>query len=159
MGTLLEDIDQGAELALAIFRADKLNLDYSINSFIEIDIFFNKHISNGVVKGNRDFSNNLGATIFSIGAYVGNTLIKNVPGSIWVTDDEDPKGEINISVKFPNSGIIFPVQRVMQRYKNGEEDSIYVYGHQITKDFTNQEFDDSYWNKIKVKKPWWRFGK
>ena len=42
---------------------------------IEIDKFFNKHVKNGKpVKGGR-LSNNLGAIIFSIGAYVGVTII------------------------------------------------------------------------------------
>jgi len=49
----------------------------------------------------------------------------------------------------------------MKRFKNGAEDSIYIYGYEITKEFTNEEFDDSYWNItdeiVEEKKAWWKF--
>ena len=155
MGTLKEDINEGSEWIVKAFKADKLNLDYSIRSFIEIDNFFNKHTSNGKTKQGGRLSKGLGSIIFSVGSYIGNTIIKNVPGSVWVTDDGVPEDEINISVELPDKTIIFPVQRVMKRFKNGDEDSIYVYGYQLAKDFTGEAFDETYWKKIK-RKPWWK---
>lgn len=46
----------------------------------------------------------------------------------WITDDNDPNGEINISVKLANGTILWPVQKAMERFKNCSEDSIYFYG-------------------------------
>jgi hypothetical protein len=157
MGTLKQDIKEQSKWAVKAFAADKLKLDYSIKSFIEIDKFFNKHTLNGkAVKGGR-LSTNLGGILFSIGSYVGETIIKNVPGSVWITDDDDPQGELTVSIKLPGGSIIFPVTRVMKRFENGEEDSIYIYGHLITKDFTKEASDDNYWNLTKAAKPWWKF--
>ena len=99
----------------------------------------------------------MGGIIFSIGAYIGNTIIKNVPGSFWETDDEAAGGEIDVAVKLPNDIVIWPVQRAMKRFKNGGEDSIYVYGYEITKEFTGEKFDGSYWEITEVTKPWWKF--
>ncbi|MGN6440174.1 MAG: hypothetical protein ACTHMM_26840 [Agriterribacter sp.] len=161
MATLQQDIKTQSDWIIKAFAADKLKLDYTIKSFMEIDRFFYKHAENGqAIKGGR-LANNLGATIFSIGAYIGETITKNVKGAIWDTDDNDAEGEINASVKMPDGTIIFPMQRVMKRFKNGAEDAVYVYGHQITKDYTNEAFDQSFWNIAseengQAKKPWWK---
>ena len=81
--------------------------------------------------------------------------------AVWQTDDNDPQGEINASVRLPDGTIMWPMQRVMKRFQNGSEDSIYVYGHSVTKELTNELFDQSYWQidkeKAKPNKPWWKF--
>ncbi len=162
MATLLQDIKTQSEWITKAFAADKLNLDYTIHSFIEIDKFFNKHSKGGKpVKGGR-LKQNLGPIIFSIGSYVGQTIIKNVPGAVWQTDDNDPEGEITASIKFPDETIIFPMQRIMKRFQNGPEDAVYVYGYQLTKDYIDEPFDQSFWNIAsqednKPQKPWWKF--
>lgn len=162
MATLLEDIKTQSDWLRKAFAADKLNLDNTIHSFIEIDRFFNKHAKDGEpVKGGR-LSKNFGPIMFSIGAYVGETIIRNVEGAVWQTDDDDPEGEITASVVFPDGTVIFPMQKVMKRFMNGSEDSVYVYGHHITMNYTNEVFDQSYWDIDKEdtnqeKKPWWKF--
>jgi len=158
MGTLRENIKKSSAWIVKAFAEDKMILDYSIDSFIEIDKFFLKHSTNGKANKGGRLYDNLGSILFALGAYIGNSIIKNVPGAFWETDDSDPKGEINVSVKFPDNDIIWPVQRTMKRFYNGIEDSIYVYGYQLTKEYTKQEFNSNYWNSIKEKKPWWRFG-
>lgn len=113
------------------------------------------------MKGGR-LTQNLGAIIFSLGSYVGQTIIRNVPGAVWQTDDNDPEGEITASVKLPDCTIVFPMQRIMKRFQNGSEDAVYVYGYHVTKDFINQRFDQSFWDitsevNDNTKKPWWKF--
>ena len=53
-------------------------------------------------------------------------------GGEWLTDDNDPQGEINVAVKLKDGSTIFPVQRAMKRYMNGKEDSIYDYGYVLS---------------------------
>jgi hypothetical protein len=161
MGTLLEDIKVQSSFIIKAFSADDLKLDYTVHSFIEVDKFFNRNVDNGrPVKGGR-LTKNLGPIIFSIGSYVGETIVKTIPGAVWQTDDNDPQGEINASVRLPDGTIMWPMQRVMKRFQNGSEDSIYVYGHSVTKELTNELFDQSYWQidkeKAKPNKPWWKF--
>lgn len=161
MATLSEDITTQSEWVAKAFAADKLKLDYTIRSLIEIDKFFNRHSINGTaVKGGR-LTKNPGAIIFSLGAYVGQTIIKNIPGAVWLTDDNDPQGEMNASVRLPDGTIIFPMQRIINRFQNGSEDAVYVYGHNVTKDYINEPFDQTFWitssePNIPVK-PWWKF--
>jgi len=157
MGTLAEDIETASDWLVKAFREDHIHLDFSIKSLIEIDKFFNLHAVNGqAVKGGR-LSKNLGSVLFAIASYVGDSLIKAVPGSKWITDDNDPEGEINISVLFPNGSIVWPMQRIMKRFKIGSEESAYVYVYQLTKEFTKEEFDNRYWELKEKPEKWWKF--
>jgi hypothetical protein len=157
MGTLKEDIITQSDWIIKAFAADGLTLDYSIKSFIEIDKFFNKHSTPGKAKRGGRLVNRLGSTMFSIASYIIETIKKQVPDAVLFADDEAADGEVTMSITLPDGGVIFPMQRVMKRFENGEEDSIYVYGHQLTKDFTNEPFDDSYWDINKMDKSWWKF--
>ena len=157
MGTLVEDIGTQSAWIVKAFAADGLILDYSIDSFIAIDKFISKHTANGKPKRGGRLSKGFGSILFSLGSYVGETIIKAVPGCVWITDDSSREGEINITVKLPDGVEIWPVQRMIKRVKNGTEDSLYVYGYQITKDFTGAEFNSSYWESVKEEpKPWWK---
>lgn len=162
MPKLIDDIKSQSTWIITAFAEDKLNLDYTIHSFIEIDRFFNTNSVEGKPLRSGSLAKNLGPIIFSIGSYVGETIVKTVQGAFWETDDHDPQGEITASVCFPDGTIIWPIQKVMKRFQNGAEDSIYVYGYHITKDFTNEEFDQGYWElshaaNTRTKKQWWRF--
>jgi hypothetical protein len=163
MATLEEDIHTQFDWLVTAFASDQIELDYSIQSLRKIDRFFEQHAENGKAKPNGRLSTNSGPVLFSIGAYVGNTIIKAIPGSVWVTDDKDPKGEITAEVLLPNKTKIFPMQRAINRFMNGEEDSIYPYGTVLV----NEISKDDYWEnakenhstiKVSVKKTsWWKF--
>ena len=166
MATLLEDIKTQSDWIVQAFAADNFKLDYSVESFKSIDDFFDQHANNGKAKPNGRLSKNLGPILFSIGSYVGETIIKNVPGSVWITDDKDPLGEVNVSMKLPDGTTIWPMQRVINRFRNGSEDGIYAYGSVVAKEISQGD----YWEKIKEtssraasakqkgnNKPWWKF--
>ena len=81
------------------------------------------------------------------------------PGSFWVTDDNDPLGEINAEMKLSDGWTIWPIQRVIKRFENGPEDSVYVYGYKLTEKILNEPFDQAYWTMQResmLKKPWWK---
>jgi len=160
MGTLKEDIKTSSDWLIKAFGADRLKLDYSVESFKEIDRFFDLHSENGQPKAEGRLSQNLGSILFAIGSYVGEAIIKNVPAAEWKTNDEDPEGEVNIEVVLPDGTVVWPVQRVMKRFKNGGEDGIYDYGVVIVRDIARGD----YWERAKSgrlgyapKKPWWKF--
>jgi len=163
MATLLEDIKKQSDWTLKAFKSDGIELDYSIGSLIEIDRFIQKFTKDGQpIKGGR-LSKNLGGTIFSISAYIGETFIKNVPSSKWITDDNDPKGEINIAVQLGNGITCFPAQRLIKRIQNGLEDGIYPYGVRVTNQKADEKYDGAFWGieeevkPMEPRKPWWKF--
>lgn len=157
MGTLKEDIRAQATWIVRAFKADKFKLDYTLNSFKEIDRFFDQHSKNGEAVPNGRLSVNLGPIIFSIGSYVGETLIRLAPGTEWETDDSDPEGEVKVTIKFPGGGICWPMQKAMKRFMNGEEDSIYHYGVVLLKEMTNIDPANLAAQEESAKKPWWKF--
>ncbi len=164
MATLKEDIKTQSDWIVKAFAADNFKLDYTIDSFIEIDRFFNKNMKNGQPKkGGRLAKKGFGPILFSIGSYVGETIIKNVKGAEWITDDSDPQAELNVSMKLPDETEFWPIQRVLKRFQNGSEDSIYPYGYSLTKEFTNLPFNEQFWiltaetDEPETKKPWWKF--
>jgi hypothetical protein len=101
--------------------------DFSLESLKEIDRFFEEQVTNGQPKPGGLLSQQLGARLFAIGAYVGE-VVRRQNGGEWEGDDNDPQSEINISVRLKTGVILWPVQRVMKRFKNGAEDGIWPYG-------------------------------
>ena len=157
MATIKQDIKTFSEMIVKGFGADKLNLNYTLTSFKDIDKFYDLHSKNGErIEGGR-FSKNLGQILFSLGSYIGETLIKIIPGTVWETDEKDPEGEINAILKLPDGTQIWPMQRAIKRFRNGEEDGIYVYGYHILKDHVDIEKLLEQEQSMKTKKPWWKF--
>ncbi len=164
MGTLKEDIKGQSDWIVKAFAADGFQLDYTIDSIIEVDRFFSKNMANGKPKKNgRLTGKGFGPILFSIGSYVGETIIRNIKGSEWITDDNDPQGELNVSLKLPDDVQIWPIQKVIKRFKNGSEDAIYPYVHLVTNEFTSLPFKEEFWKltaeeeATERSKPWWKF--
>jgi hypothetical protein len=165
MATLLTDIKAQSDWIVRAFASDKLKLDHSLESLKTIDNFMDLHADRGKAKPGGRLSKNLGNVLFSIGSYVGETLIHNIPGATWITNDDDPQGEVNAEVRLPDGTTIWPIQRVIRRFQNGPEDAIYPYGAVIIKDISKGD----YWTRHKApepthqvhtlpkKKPWWKF--
>lgn len=119
--TLMEDIPKAAEWFVQAMGGSGYVWDGTLESFRELDRFIDEQKRPGGILDGK-----AGSKLFAMGAYVGQTLIACLGGR-WETDDEDPEGEINIAVHM-RSGIVWPVQRVMKRFSNGSEDSLYAYG-------------------------------
>jgi hypothetical protein len=140
MPTLQEDILYYSNFLINAFAGDDVTLDYSIESLKEIDRFFDLHSKDGeVIPGGR-LSENLGAIFFALGSYIGQTIAKNAPGSTWRTDDNDPEGELNAQFILPNGTIMYPMQKVVKRFQNGAQDSIYAYGFAAVNEYANRDW-------------------
>lgn len=128
--TLDEDIHTACEWVVMALNSSGYKADYTVESMKEIDRFIDEQSGeNGIISRGR------GKILFSLGCYVGETVIR-LYGGKWHTDDNDPAGEINVSVKLDNGTVIFPVQRVIKRYQNGSEDGIYAYVYVLSPDKT-----------------------
>lgn len=128
--TLGEDIHTACEWVVTALNSSGYKADYTIESMKEIDRFLDEQSGeNGIISRGR------GKILFSLGCYVGETVIR-IYGGKWYADDNDPQGEINASVKLDNGTVIFPMQRVIKRYQNGSEDGIYAYVYVLSPDKT-----------------------
>lgn len=128
--TLYEDIHTACEWVVLALNSSDYKADYTLESMKEIDRFIDEQSGeNGIISRGR------GKILFSLGCYIGETVIR-LYGGKWYADDNDPSGEINVSVKLDNGTVIFPVQRVIKRYQNGSEDGIYAYAYVLSPDKT-----------------------
>lgn len=126
--TLYEDIHAACEWVVLALNSSDYKADYTLESMKEIDRFIDEQSGeNGIISRGR------GKILFSLGCYIGETVIR-LYGGKWYADDNDPAGEINVSVKLDNGTVIFPVQRVIKRYQNGSEDGIYAYAYVLSPD-------------------------
>lgn len=132
-GTLEEDARTSAEWISQALTASGYNADFSLQSLSEVDRFIDDNVQDGVPLPGGLLDQQLGSRIFALGSYVGETIRRNRGGE-WVTDDNDPEGEISIAVQLERGTVFWPVQRVMRRVKNGNEESISAYGAVLTAD-------------------------
>ncbi len=105
--------------------------DFSIESLREVDRFFDEQVPDGHARPDGLLSRDVGARLFALGSYVGE-VIRRASGGEWQGDDKDPRAEINIALRLKDGTTLWPVQRVMKRFKNGREDGVYVYGFVAT---------------------------
>lgn len=125
--TLLQDIYSSSEWVANALNVSGYKADYSLESMKEIDRFFDEqNTSTGILSKNR------GQILFALGSYIGQTVIK-LYGGKWITDDNNPEGEMNIAVILDNGSTIWPVLKCMKRYTSGQEDSIYDYVYVLNK--------------------------
>lgn len=119
--TLAKDIHLMSEWVAKALNSSGYKADYSLESMKEIDRLFDEQSTeSGLLSKNR------GTILFSLASYIGETAVR-LYGGEWITDDSDPQGEINISVRLRNGTVIWPVLRCLKRYELGCEESIYAY--------------------------------
>ena len=123
--TLLQDIYTHSDWIIKALNSSGYAVDYSIDSMKEIDRFIDEqNLPGGLIERNR------GQIIFALGAFIGQTPIK-LYGGEWITDDNAPRGELEIAVKLPNGFLMWPVQKCIKRIQLGQEESIYSYVRSI----------------------------
>ena len=121
--TLLGDIPKAEGWLVENMNASGYRLDGTIESFRELDRFFDEQSRPGGLLADGKH----GSKLFAVGSYMGQVFVQQLGGA-WETDDEDPEGEANIAVRLPNRSLVWPVRRAINRLRNGAEDGLYVYG-------------------------------
>jgi hypothetical protein len=115
-----------AELVATALRGDGYEADFTPASLWEIDRFFDEQTRKGGPRRWGLLAQDTGLRLFSIGGYVGEVIRRDVGGR-WEGDDDDPEAELNIALRLPDGGIVWPVQRAIKRMRNGAEDAIVPY--------------------------------
>lgn len=100
--------------------------DFSIASLKEVDRFFDEQARDGRARVTGLLAERLAQRLFAIGAYLGE-VIRRRKGGHW----EEGEGGLDprtIQLRLAEDHISFPMAKVARRYRNGEEDSLYLYG-------------------------------
>lgn len=125
---VIDDIDKAAELIAVTLSASGYHADFTPASAWEIDRFFHDQMDGpGRAKHRGLLGKQLGARLFAIGAYIGEVIRRNSPGWEWAEAPDDPEDEINVSLQRSPTDLIWPIQRAMKRYAEGDESGMAAY--------------------------------
>lgn len=130
---LVADVKIAAERGAKALQSSGYKADFSVASLAEVERFFVEHTGRGAPRKGGLLAEQTGPRLFMIGAYVGE-VIRRAGNGIWLGSDDDPRGEINVEVHLAGTRVIWPIQRVMKRLKNGPEDNIRDYGFAVLED-------------------------
>jgi hypothetical protein len=123
----VDDVQAAAQWMRDALTESKYQADFSPRSLWEVDRFFDEHTQRGAAKSGGLLSQDLGARLFGLGAYVGE-VIRRQKGGHWVGDDKDPQAEINVELRLADGSRCWPVQRVMKRFSLGAAEALAPYG-------------------------------
>jgi hypothetical protein len=115
-----------AELVAKALTSDGYEADFSPESLWEIDRFFDEQARKGAPRRWGLLAKDTGLRLFSLGAYVGEVVRRDVGGE-WEAHDDDAEGELSLALRLPDGGVVWPVQRAVKRMRNGAEDGIVAY--------------------------------
>jgi hypothetical protein len=115
-----------ADLVAAALTKDGYAADFTPASLREIDRFFDEQTRKGEPRRWGLLAKDTSLRLFSIGAYVGEVVRREVGGE-WEGDDEDEQAELNLALRLPDDSVVWPVQRTIERMRNGAEDGIAAY--------------------------------
>ncbi|MEU3664704.1 hypothetical protein AB0E77_33995 [Streptomyces sp. NPDC032940] len=125
--SLLDDVRASADWIASALGSSGYQSDFSPGSLRDVERFMTEHSSSGAAVGGGLLAADLGARLFGVGCYVGETIRLSV-GGVWEADDADPAGELSVRLRLVSGSVIWPVQRVVKRFQNGPEDSLTAYG-------------------------------
>jgi len=123
---IVQDVQEAAAWIATALAASGYRADFTMESLLDVDRFFNEHSQAGKAIPGGLLSEDLGSRIFAMGSYIGET-IRRCFGGEWHGSDADPEAEVNVELILPDGVRIWPIQRAMKRFKNGREDSIVAY--------------------------------
>lgn len=124
---VVADTKASAEWIAKALSTSGYKADFSLESLKEVDRFFDDQAPNGHPKQGGLLASDVGTRLFALGSYVGE-VIRRASGGEWEGDDRDPQAELKIALKLKSGTTLWPVQRIVKRFKNSNEDGIYVYG-------------------------------
>jgi hypothetical protein len=129
---IVGDAQEMADWISEAMTSSGYEADFSIASAKEVDRFFDDQMARpGKPEPGGLLDEDLGQRLFGIAAYIGELIRRNSEGWQWVPAKDDPDDEINLSLRRGDE-VIWPIQRVMKRYRNGSEDGIAAYVASVT---------------------------
>lgn len=109
-----------SDVVHCVEKFEGVTLDYSVKSLEVIDSLVARFRENGSTV------DDMAATLFSFGCYLGEVIVKNAGGK-WrkATQDElDNVFGMPLVLDLKNGVTLNPIGKVIKRLENGEEDSI-----------------------------------
>ena len=131
----MSDLIETIPLAAERFRKSA-RLDYSIDSLLAIDKYFDAHLSKFAPADKSNvIAKEIQSELMAIGAYLGETLKENMLGSNWELDNSHPDEIVHAMLRLPDNTLVWPFQKAIKRFLNGFEDSLHGYAYLLTESY------------------------
>ncbi|WP_154661261.1 hypothetical protein [Microvirga lotononidis] len=125
-------LEEAADWAASKLKSLGYEADFSLESLQEVDRFLANQSSNGEPNPNGCLVENPVRWAFAIGAYVGE-VIRQKRGGSWIAPAAGLDAPFDFELHLSGDLIAWPIQRVGKRIRNGEEDSLPIYGSALIK--------------------------
>ncbi|MFH8452732.1 hypothetical protein ACH4CD_26245 [Streptomyces fungicidicus] len=123
---LLDDVRTSATRIARALERSGYRADFTPASLRDLERFMAEHSDRGVAVAGGLLATDQGSRLFALGAYLGETVRRSAGGT-WETDGGDPHSEPGPALRLPDGSLVWPVQRMVKRFRHGHEDSIAGY--------------------------------
>ncbi|MER8528652.1 hypothetical protein [Mesorhizobium sp. M0145] len=120
---LQDDIPIAAQWISKALQSSGYDANFTPRSISEVERFFREQTKDGEPISGGLMSQDIGPRLFALGSYCGEVLRRELGGH-WLTNDDDPEGEINAALEVGSGVTCWPMQRVMKRLRSGEDDLV-----------------------------------
>jgi hypothetical protein len=110
--------DHATVAVQAASSVEGILLDFDVASLSAVDGILGRFHDERL---NRD---QVGETVFSLGAYIGEVIVRSAGGSWTTVADDHPLGSRWPLVDLPSGRLLNPIGKAFKRLENGEVDSI-----------------------------------
>ena len=143
-----------------IFISENLNLDYTVKSIIDVDIFlakFNNKFNKGTFKGK--YKNETFAILYSLSLYIGELLIILLPKSRWINDYSDESCPLG-GIKFGKKEI-WQGQKIINIMTDKKNSRLYSFFYELTKFYNKEDYIEDYEKRISraIERKWFKWNK
>jgi hypothetical protein len=114
-----------------IREVEHIKLDFSVASLKKVDKILGDYGSYNEVT-----PMSIAVTLFQLGCYVGEVIVRNNPGSRWMElGDDEVESSLNsgLVVRMPKRTEVNPIGKAEKRLVNGEGDSIVHFYKEIVR--------------------------
>ncbi|MCX4581004.1 hypothetical protein OHB41_49525 [Streptomyces sp. NBC_01571] len=98
MTPLLDDVRASADWIASALDSSGYQADFSPGSLRDVERFMTEHSNSGAAVEGGLLAAGLGARLFGVGCYVGETIRLSLGGA-WEADDADPAGELDVRLR------------------------------------------------------------
>jgi hypothetical protein len=125
------EVLEAAEWIAAALAQSGYRADFSLASLKELDRFFDEHSVRGAPKPGGLLAESTASRLFALGCYVGEVLRRR-RGGRW-RGSAEAQDVFDFALEF-GGDTVWPMQRVLKRFRHGREDGLYVYGALLLRD-------------------------
>jgi hypothetical protein len=142
-----EELDSAAEWMSEALRSSGYVADFSPASLREVERFFREQMDEpGVATAGGLLDEDVGRRLFGLGAYVGEVL-RRARGGRWSTEGLSSEEEDLVVLELDESSLVWPVRRVVDRFRRGSEEDLVFYGASLGLDVGPRPRRRSFWRR------------